>query len=154
MNAAGRILLATAIGTSFMTLYSYWQSKKQKQEFTEPVLLNELSDRSPELPEVDDTDDDPVGWTTHYAVGLLFVVSYYILWKRSLTHPTILKGLTIGAASGVIAIAAWKIMFAANPNPPKNDREGYYRQLFIAHLIFSTTALYGYKLPDYIKRIS
>ena len=95
MNAAGRILLATAIGTSFMTLYSYWQSKNQKQEFTEPVLLNELSDRSPELPEVNDTDDDPVGWTTHYAVGLLFVVSYYILWKRSLTHPTILKGLTM-----------------------------------------------------------
>lgn len=154
MKTAGRILLATAVGTSFMTLYSYWMSKKEKQEFTEPVLLNKLSDRSPKLPEVDDPDDDPVGWTTHYAVGLLFVVSYYILWKRSLTHPTLAKGLFLGAGSGVIAIAAWKIMFATNPNPPKNDREGYYRQLFIAHLIFSTFAIYGYKLPDYIKRLS
>jgi hypothetical protein len=154
MNAAGRILLATAIGTSFITLYSYWKSKKEKEEFTEPILLNELSDRSPELPSIDDTEDHPAGWTTHYAVGLVFVICYYALWKRSLTHPTLLKGLLLGSGSGIIAIAAWKIMFAANPNPPKNDREGYYRQLFIAHLIFSTTALYGYKLPDYIKRLS
>lgn len=154
MKTVARILFAAAVGTSFMTLYSYLQSRKENEEFTEPVLLNELADSSPELPEIDDTDDHPAGWLTHYAVGILFVTSYYILWKKSLTSPTIGKGLIVGTASGIVAIASWKLMFAANPNPPKNDRNAYYRQLFIAHLIFSVFALYGYKLPDYIKKLS
>lgn len=154
MKAAGRIILAGIVGTTFMTAYSYWLSKKEKQEFTEPILLNKLADRSPKLPNVDDTDEHPGGWLTHYGIGILFVVGYYIIWRRSLKSPDIVKGLLLGAGSGVIALAAWRIMFAANPNPPKNNRYAYYRQLFIAHLIFSTFAIYGYKLPDYIKRLS
>lgn len=154
MKITGRIILAGIIGTTFMTAYSYRLSKKEKQEFTEPILLNKLADSSPELPEVHDEDIHPAGWAAHYGVGVLFVICYYVLWRRSLHSPGIIKGLVTGAASGVLAIATWKIMFATSPNPPKNDRYAYYRQLFIAHIIFSTFALYGYNLPDYIKRLS
>ncbi|MGV3461193.1 MAG: hypothetical protein ACO1N9_12145 [Flavobacterium sp.] len=154
MKAAGRIVLAGMVGTTFMTAYSYWLSKKERQEFTEPVLLNKLSNSSSKLPDVDDVATHPAGWAAHYLTGIAFVITYYILCRRALHSPGIVKGLLVGGASGVLAIASWKMMFAASPNPPQNDRDAYYRQLFIAHLIFSVFALYGYKLPDYIKRIS
>ena len=139
-----------------MTLYSYVISKRERDQFVEPVLLNELIDRSETLPDIADKEktDHPAGWVGHYGIGVAFVIAYYIIWRRSLTSPGIIKGLMIGAASGLIGIAAWKIMFSANDNPPQNDRYKYYRQLFIAHLIFSVFALYGYKLPEYIKRIA
>jgi hypothetical protein len=146
-----RILLAAAVGTTFMTLYSYIISKKENDNFVEPELLNKLIDRSDNLPDIDNTETHPAGWVTHYAIGVLFVVSYLVLWKRAVKSPGIVKGLLIGAASGLIGIASWKIMFAANDNPPQNDRYRYFRQLFYAHLIFSTLALFCYKLPDYVR---
>lgn len=149
-----KIILAGVLGTSFMTLYSYVISKREKDQFVEPVLLNELIDSSENLPNIDqDKQTHPAGWAGHYLIGIGFVFAYYILWRRSLTSPTIAKTLVIGAASGLIGIAAWKIMFAANDDPPHNNRFMYYRQLLFAHIIFSIFSLYGYKLPDYIKQI-
>jgi len=149
-----KFIAAAVIGTSCMTLYSYIIAKKEKQKFLEPQLLNELMDESDNLPDTDEPKTHPAGWAAHYGVGLLFIAAYYILWKRSLHAPGIAKGLAIGAASGVLAIISWEIMFKASNNPPQNDRYGYYKQLFVAHLIFSVAALYGYKLPDYIKQIA
>lgn len=142
-----KILLAGVVGTTFMTLYSYLVSKKEKQQYVEPVLLNKLINSSEALPEIRDTKTHPAGWLAHYGVGILFVIAYWILWRRALHSPGFVKALFIGSASGVIAIAAWKIMFAANSNPPRNYRYGYFRQLFIAHIIFSAFALASYKLP-------
>jgi hypothetical protein len=147
-----KIILAAAVGTSFMTLYSYIVSKREKDQFVEPVLLNELIDSSETLPDVEDKRSHPAGWAAHYGMGVLFVLAYYILWRRSLKSPGIIKGLVIGAASGLVGIIGWKIMFASNDNPPQNDRYNYYRQLFFAHMVFSVFALYGYKLPDYFKK--
>jgi len=150
----GNIIIASIVGTSFMTLYSYIISKREKDQFVEPVLINELIDRSEVLPDIDNAEKavHPAGWLGHYGIGVAFVLAYYILWRRSLTSPSIAKGLAIGAASGLVGIGSWKIMFAANDNPPQNDRYKYYRQLFIAHLIFTVFALYGYKLPDYLSK--
>ena len=150
----GKILLAGVVGTTFMTLYSYIISKREREQFVEPVLLNELIDRSETLPEIDNAEKKvhPAGWLGHYGIGVVFVLSYYVLWRRALSSPSLVKALLIGSASGLAGIAAWKIMFAANDNPPQNDRYRYYRQLFVAHLIFSVFALYGYKLPEYLKQ--
>lgn len=147
-----KIILAGIVGTTFMTLYSYVISKKQKQQYVEPILLNKLIDGSENLPDIEDKKTHPAGWLAHYGVGILFVIAYWIVWRRALRSPGPVKALIIGALSGVVAIIAWRAMFAANANPPYNNRYGYYKQLFYAHLIFSTLALAGYKSPDYINR--
>lgn len=149
---ASKVIAAAIAGTTFMTLYSYYMAKKEKQKFVEPELLNELIDRSENLPDIQNKKEHPAGWVIHYALGAAFVVAYWLLWRRSLNSPGIAKGLLIGAGSGFVGILSWKIMFAISNNPPHNNRYKYYRQLFFAHLIFSTLALYGYKLPDYVKR--
>ena len=153
MNTAAKIVLAGVVGTTFMTLYSYLISKKEKQQFTEPVLLDKLIRTAGNLPEINNDKVHPAGWLAHYGIGIVFVICYRVLWHRSLKSPGILKGLVAGAASGIVAIVAWRIMFEANRNPPHNDRYKYYRQLFVAHLIFSTSAMFGYKLPEYAARL-
>ena len=147
-----KIIAAGIVGTTFMTLYSYMISRKEKQQYVEPVLLNKLIDGSENLPDIENKDTHPAGWFAHYGVGILFVVGYWIVWRRALRSPGPVRALVIGALSGIVAIGAWKAMFAANANPPHNDRYGYFRQLFYAHLIFSALAIAGYKLPEYLRQ--
>lgn len=149
---ASKIILAGVLGTTFMTLYSYMISRKEKQQYVEPVLLNKLIDGSENLPDIENEETHPAGWLAHYGIGILFIVAYWVIWRRALQSPGPIRTLIIGALSGIVAIVAWKTMFAANANPPHNNRIGYFRQLFYAHLIFSALALTGYKLPDYIRQ--
>lgn len=145
MKTAEKIIIAGIVGTSVMTLYSYLVSKKEKEQFREPELLNALIDRSHYLPSIGDNHTHPAGWGLHYGIGITFVAAYRLLWKASLHNPTFTKTLIIGAVSGAIGIASWKVFFSQHDNPPRNDRQGYYRQLFIAHLIFAAGAALTYK---------
>ncbi len=145
MKTGYKIIIAGIAGTTLMTLYSYYRAKKEGQQYREPVLLNKLINRSNALPDKV-TDNHPAGWMSHYMVGIGFVAAYYIFWKKALHFPTAYKIGIVGTVSGVVAIIAWKLMFAANPNPPDNNRYGYFRQLFIAHIIFSLSALAAYKV--------
>jgi Na+/proline symporter len=145
MKTGYKIIIAGVAGTTLMTLYSYYKANKEKQQYREPVLLNKLINRSEVLPDKIH-DNHPAGWVSHYAVGILFVTAYYLFWKKALHNPTPYRIAVVGALSGGVAIAAWKLMFASNDNPPDNNRYGYYRQLFIAHIIFSISALAVYKI--------
>jgi len=142
MKAISKIIIAGIVGTTFMTLYSRYKSEDEDEQYTEPVLLNKLIDRSGMHVKVN--NNHPAGWLWHYSIGILFVTSYYVLWRKSLREPTLAKIFVVGSLSGVLAVADWELMFIINPNPPSNDRYGYYRQLFIAHLIFA-----GFALPTY-----
>lgn len=50
MKTINKIIIAGAVGTTFMTLYSILKSKQDKQEYSEPVLLNKLIDNSKIFP--------------------------------------------------------------------------------------------------------
>jgi len=147
MKPLTKIILAAVAGTSVMTLYSYYRAKKEKQQYIEPVLLNRLMDKSPYTPSKIN-DNHAAGWVAHYGVGITFVTAYYFLYRKSLHVPGPIRALLVGTASGALAIAVWKLMFTSSDNPPQNNRYGYFRQLFIAHIIFSSVALVGYKLLD------
>lgn len=146
MKTAEKIIIAGIVGTTFMTLYSYLKSKKENEEYTEPIMINELIDNSGNLPSAKDEDTHPAGWGLHYATGITFVSIYWLLWKRALTKPTLAKIVIIGSLSGLSGIAVWKLLFAQHDNPPHTDRYGYYKQLFVAHIIFAFFALGTYKL--------
>lgn len=148
MKTIEKIVIAGVVGTSFMTLYSYWKSKKENQEYVEPVMLNKLIDKSENMPDIKDNDSHPAGWGLHYLAGIAFVTAYWLMWRRALKHPTAPKVLAVGSLSGIVGIATWKLMFAKHNNPPQNYRYGYYKQLFTAHLVFSLTALIAYKLTE------
>ncbi|MCO6149471.1 hypothetical protein [Flavobacterium sp. NRK1] len=146
MKTTEKLIIAGIVGTTFMTLYSYYISKKENEKYLEPEMINELIDNSKNLPNVNNERYHPAGWGLHYVTGISFMAVYWLLWKRALTHPTISKILIIGSLSGVVGIIVWKIIFSQHEKPPHNDRYGYYKQLFTAHIIFSFFALSTYKL--------
>jgi hypothetical protein len=148
MKTTYKIAIAAFAGTTFMTLYSYWKSKKERQQYIEPVVLNKLVDKSENLPDIQNEALHPAGWVLHYLTGLGFMAAYWLLYRRLVKYPNARRIIIAGAISGVIGIAVWKTVFAQHKKPPYNNRYGYYRQLFIAHIIFTAFALTTYKIAD------
>lgn len=151
MKTIGKVIIAGVVGTTFMTLYSYLKAKQENQQYVEPVMINKLIDNSKNLPSITDEELHPAGWLLHYATGISFVALYLLLWKKSLTKPTLSKVIILGSVSGFIGIMVWKILFNQHDRPPRNYRYGYYRQLLIAHIVFTFAALPTYKILDETK---
>ncbi|MFP9119059.1 hypothetical protein ACLI08_14805 [Flavobacterium sp. RNTU_13] len=148
MKTIEKIIIAGVVGTTFMTLYSYLKARKENQEYVEPIMINKLIDNSEDLPQIHDEESHPSGYILHYATGIGFMAVYYMAWEKALSKPTLSKILLIGVLSGVTGIAVWKLLFAQHSRPPQNYRHGYYRQLFIAHIIFTLFAISTYKVLD------
>ena len=126
-------LLAGAIGTSFMTLYSYGYSLFKERQFREPVLLAHLLKGREEA---ERGQDYLQGWLVHYLVGALFSTSYQALFKGRLIRNSRIKGVVFGGLYGLLGVAGWKATVGLHPAPPKIKYNEYYRHLVIAHLIF------------------
>lgn len=140
-----RIVLGAFIGTSIMTMFSYYISSKLNRQFKEPVLLNMLyagrGARGGSLKAV-----PGFGWIFHYFIGTIFVIVYHFIWKMTAVDPTFLSGSLLGLLSGFIGIAGWSFMFNVHPDPPIIHFRKFYLQLIAAHLIFGLGAVFGYKL--------
>ena len=146
MKTIGKVIIAGVVGTTFMTLYSYLKAKKEDQEYLEPVMINKLIDNSKNLPSIADEDLHAAGWILHYTTGVGFFTMYHLLWKKALVKPTIFKSILLGSISGIVDILVWKQLFAQHDRPPRNYRYGYYRQLFVAHIVFAISAVPAYKV--------
>ena len=140
-----KVLTSAILGTSAMTLFSYLVSEKKNENYKEPdvlaMLLKKLKyDTSKEIEKI-------TGWTSHYAVGILFDLIFDQIWKKT-GKPSLKSGLLLGAASGLIGIAAWKLMFKSHPNPPAKNLRKYFSHLLLAHLVFGAFSVAGYNLMD------
>jgi hypothetical protein len=133
------LLVVAFIATSAMTIFSYVISASFKELYKEPLLLKYILVKI--NVSVSDNLKEVLAWVIHYAIGFLFVLSYYFLWKLGIIHLTVLNGLYIGAISGIIAIISWIIMFRLSGFNRKATDKGYYTQLFIAHIIFGIAAI-------------
>jgi hypothetical protein len=140
-----KIILATLVGTTVMTLFSYAVSEAFRKLFKEPVLLNILLDRAG-IVNINDSRKNGLGWMLHFLVGLLFVIIYDRIWALTPLEPSWTIGLIFGALSGVVGIISWMIMFKIHPNEPNIHFKEYYLQLFFAHILFGlgATAVYLY----------
>jgi hypothetical protein len=139
-----KIISSAVTGTTFMTAFSILVSRKADKQFREPVLLNRLLKRLSYKNEID--ANSLPGWISHYAVGTLFTTVYDQIWQRR--RPTLSNSLALGGISGLIGIAVWDLTFRLHPNPPSVDHKNYYKQLFVAHLIFGVFAAAGYRLAE------
>ena len=95
------ILIASIVGTTFMTLFSYIISKIFNKLYKEPVLLHYLlrfmkTDISEQMIRI-------FGRIIHYMIGLAFVIIYDILWRN---HIQIfwMSALIFGTLSGILGI--------------------------------------------------
>ena len=139
-----QIILATFAGTTFMTAFSYLVSESFNKLFKEPVLVNfalkslkvDLSARERRL----------AGWAIHYAIGLIFVFAYHMIWRYGLMPLSWASAVILGAASGILGILGWMLIFRIPANNPPVKPGEYYLQLFFAHIFFAAGAAAVYML--------
>ncbi|CAN5449666.1 hypothetical protein BH23BAC3_BH23BAC3_25330 [soil metagenome] len=141
-----KILSGAVIGTSLMTLFSYYLSYRSNKEFEEPELLNKLI-HSSRLP-VSVKKNPAAGWILHYSVGTGFTVCYHFIWKRNKVNPIFKNSTLLGGISGIIGISGWHLLFMIHSNPPSIYLRDYYLHLLAAHIVFGWGAATGYKLFD------
>lgn len=139
-----QILIATIAATSAMTLFSYAVSASARELYKEPVLLTYVL--SSLKVDVSPQTKTFLAWLLHYLIGLFFVLSYHFLWAHDVIEISWRAGLVLGAASGIVGILGWIILFKIVNQKPNIDFKGYYVQLFFAHIIFGLVAFYVYQL--------
>ncbi len=137
-----QLIIVSIAATSAMTLFSYAISRKFRKLYKEPVLLSYvLRILKVEIPR---NSEDTYGWVLHYIIGFVFVLIYHFLWARDIVPISVLSTLLFGAASGIIGILGWMLMFKLTHHQPHIDFKGYYTQLFAAHVIFAIVAAVVY----------
>lgn len=139
-------LVAGVTGTTFMTLFSYLVSLAADKNFSEPEHLGTLMHRL--VPGSSKKTTQLVGWSAHYAVGLLFVLAYQELWKTGKIKKTVTNGIILGTLSGAMAVLIWKATMKTHPAPPWIDFTNYYMQLVPAHIVFAVCATLTLRLLD------
>ncbi|MDB5133048.1 MAG: hypothetical protein JWR02_2797 [Mucilaginibacter sp.] len=141
---AKEILFAGISGTTFMTAFSYAVSAVEKENFSEPERLGQLARRL--LPILNKKEDQLIGWSAHYGVGILFTTAYDWLWNNKGIKPSFKNNLLLGGISGLAAVAIWKATFKMHPLPPRLSFDKYYLQLVPAHIVFAVFAGLAYGL--------
>ena len=127
-----------------MTAFSYWKAKKKNEQFEEPKMLGKLMHNAAPG-KIPLKTSIFAGWILHYGVGLAFNSLYHQWWKTKTTAPKAMQGLLLGVPSGAIGIIAWHTAIKLHSNPPETQLKDYYKQLFVAHLIFGLTSAIAYR---------
>ncbi|HXR84225.1 MAG TPA: hypothetical protein VN722_07950 [Hanamia sp.] len=135
----GNVLLAAAVGTFAMTVFSYLVSRKKNKDFREPRLLGKMVYRA--IPEIKKEDSKVVGWILHCSTGLAFTITYKFLLENSKLKSNVPDGIILGLMNGVTAVGIWKAVFSLHPDPPKIKFKDFYGHLILAHVVFATSDL-------------
>ncbi|MDB5257547.1 MAG: hypothetical protein JWM14_2242 [Chitinophagaceae bacterium] len=139
-----KIIAATVVGTSVMTLFSYLMSRNQKRNFTEPDVLSEIvAENNSSLSK---EESKPIGWGTHYGIGLAFTGVYSQVWEHTPLKPSLASGAALGALSGLMGVLGWTQLFHLHHPTTAAYRKQYYAQLMAAHIVFGMGAAVGYKM--------
>ena len=138
-----KIIIATLVATSLMTLFSYILSRKLNKQYREPQLLAEII---AQYNLFDSKMQHVGGWVLHYCVGLAFVVAYHFIWENTFLDPTWFCGILFGIVSGIIGIFGWRMIFGIARHIPRIDFRGYFLNLLLAHIVFALGAVAVYAL--------
>lgn len=128
----------TIAGTTVMTAFSYLVSASFGKLFAEPILINYVMRLSrigvrPKMTGI-------AGWLLHYLIGLLFVWPYHRIWHAGILPENWVSAFILGAASGIIGILGWMLIFRLPRKEPRVAFTEYYLQLFFAHIFFAAAA--------------
>lgn len=143
LNKTAKITLVSVTGTMGMTLFSYLLSALESENFNEPEHLGEMLNRISPL--VSKNKSYAAGWIGHYAIGQLFAAAYVKLWESGKQRPSFINALFLGSISGGLAVLAWKAAFKMHPAPPWVNHNKYFKQLVVAHVVFTIGCSLAYK---------
>lgn len=130
-----------------MTTFSYLVSLHYNRLFKEPVLLNYVLDDLHLCPK--GKMKFISGWLAHYIVGVMFVISYSLVWTYTEVEFGLISGIVLGIISGIIGILGWRLIYRLPSKEPHVPLHEYYLQLFFAHIVFACVVVVAFILYDY-----
>ena len=134
-------LVGTVAMTLIMYLYSYLSHSFTKViHILGNMLVAERNYYTPSKSAI------TVGSIAHFGVGVLFSLSYFLIWNWGIFKINVQDSILIGAISGVVAIVVWKGYLSLHANPPKLSHFHYFIALFIAHIVFAVVSVYVLQL--------
>lgn len=133
-----QLLSILGISVGVMTVFTYIVSALWDKRFGQPELLTQLVNSS-KLMKGSKPQGKWIGWVLHYAFGGVFLFGYVYLRALFELPVTFLWGLGYGCFAGILGILGWMSLFKFHHDPPFVDRNAFYTQLFLAHIIFSLT---------------
>jgi len=133
----------TVKATSAMTLFSTLIADSTNKNVLEPKLLGMLIGKL--IPKKYRKAALIAGWCAHYGIGFSWIRIFRFISRRTKKEATFTDALFLGAFSGMTGILFWKLFFKTHPNPPHVKAKLFYRQLFLAHLVFGIVAIYSDK---------
>lgn len=91
------------------------------------------------------------GTLGHFGVGIIFSLSYFLLWNWGVFTLKFGDSVLIGLLSGILAVFVWGGFLKLHYNPPKLNLPHYFVALMLAHLVFGiiTVNLYTMMADDY-----
>lgn len=133
------IVTAGIAGTTLMTAFMYATTFLTGQVMKVVKILGTMLTFQTSLTGQLSDSRRAIFWGTlaHYAIGVGFVLCYYVLWSWGIGRPDISSGFLFGLGSGVAAVVFWYAFFMLHPNPPAIPLKPYLFTLFIAHIIFT-----------------
>ncbi|HET8574297.1 MAG TPA: hypothetical protein VFL76_10565 [Edaphocola sp.] len=132
--------------TSAMTLFSKLIADSTNKNVKEPKLLGLLLARL--IPKKYRRVALLAGWCMHYGIGLSWVWVFRFLARKDKRGTIFTDTLFLSAFSGLTGILFWKLFFRLHPDPPGVKDPLFYRQLFLAHLVFGVVAIFSDKKPE------
>ncbi len=145
-----KVLISAVLGTTAMTLFSSLFSKSENKSLEQSENLGQLVKRLPI--NISKKSAKVAGVISHYGIGLGFVSLYDQLWKRHKVEPSVGSGALLGAATGLVGVAAWKTMFESHPNPQPKNLKVFIGQLVLAHVVFGVVSAIAYRVSPNAKK--
>ncbi|MDO6436100.1 hypothetical protein Q4534_01720 [Cyclobacterium sp. 1_MG-2023] len=82
-----------------------------------------------------------LGTLAHFSVGIIFSMSYYLLWNWGVFEINFVDSVIIGGLSGIVAIVVWKSYLTLHLYQPEISQFHYFFALFIAHIVFGIVSV-------------
>jgi hypothetical protein len=142
-------VIAGLVGTAAMTLFMYGMTFLTDRVMKVVKILGTMLtfQTSPEGRLSDSPLAIGVGIIAHFAIGVIFALIYYELWRAGIGSPTVWIGALFGFISGLVAMLVWRLFFALHPKPPTTvPLKNYLITLLVAHVVFGVVVVATYQL--------
>jgi uncharacterized membrane protein YagU involved in acid resistance len=139
-------IISGIAGTAVMTLSMQVLASVTKQKLQLVRVLGNMITRNSALSgELSENKMLTIGWISHYFAGIMFAISYIMLWHWNVGKAEIPFALVFGFENGLLGIMIWLLLMHFLPNPPDISIQSNFYTLMVGHIIFGLTVFGSYK---------
>ncbi len=141
------IAISGITGTILMTIFMKIASVVSGYHLHVPQILGTLitMDTQPSGKVSNKTKVLALGYVLHFAMGILFAITYLQLWQNGIGAPTGGYAFLFGLINGIFAVVIWYMLIKLHPLAPSIRLPVFLFCILIAHIIYAYGVVYTYR---------